>query len=157
MKKGLTEVLAILDKSAQTQQMVATTIAAYNVLLAGFKRSGETVWTTVTFDKSSETVHDRVKIRNAKQLVQKDFATGGPAALFDAVGKAVDELGVKLNETPEENRPSKVIVFIGSAGIDNASKSYTLDEIKAKVEHQQSVYSWQFIFAGVNIYSFKSG
>jgi hypothetical protein len=60
-----------------------------------------------------------------------------------------------LSETPEESRPSKVLVFIASAGIDEASSKYTLDDIKARIEHQQNVYSWEFIFAGVDIPAFR--
>jgi hypothetical protein len=151
MKEGLTEVLAILDKSAQAEKTVAASIAAYNTLLADLKTTGEVIWTTVTFGAAAETVYDRVKIRGVKKLAKNDFVLEGKAALLDTVGKAVDEFGVKLRDTPEENRPSRVIVFVGTAGVDNASKTYTLDDIKAKVEHQQYVYSWHFIFAGANI------
>jgi hypothetical protein len=157
MKEGLTEVLAILDKSAQAVKTAAAAVAVYNTLLADLKKSGDVLWTTITFGASPEILYDRVKIKNVKKLVKKDFVSVGKAALFDTVGKAVDELGAKLHGTPEEDRPSRVIVFIGTAGVDNASKTFTLDEIKAKVEHQQYVYSWQFVFVGADVYSFKSG
>jgi hypothetical protein len=156
MKEGLTEVLAVLDKSAQVEKVKSAVVTDYNALLTEMKLAGEVIWTTIDFGAAPETVHDRVKVKSAKKLVKKDFSVSGKAALFDTVGKAIDDLGVKLNETPEEGRPSRVIVFIGSAGIDNASKQYTLDEIKAKVDHQRSVYSWQFIFAGADIHAFKS-
>jgi hypothetical protein len=152
MKEGLTEVLAILDKSTQAEKTVAASITAYNTLLSDLKKNGEVVWSTVTFGTLPETVYDRIHIKGVKKLAKKDFVLDGKAALFDTVGKTIDELGVKLRDTPEENRPSKVIVFVGTAGVDNASKTYTLDEIKAKVEHQQCTYSWHFIFAGANIY-----
>jgi hypothetical protein len=154
MKEGLTEVLAILDKSAQAEKTAASEVTAYNDLLAGLKKA-DVVWTTVTFGAASETVYDRVGVKNVKKLVKKDFAVSGKAALFDTVGKAVDELGAKLSETAEEKRPEKVIVFIGTAGIDNASKKYALDEIKAKIAHQRQVYSWHFVFAGVDMTSYK--
>jgi hypothetical protein len=154
MKEGLTEVLVVLDKSAQAEKTAAAAITAYNNLLADLKKN-EVVWTTVVFGASSEKTLDRVKIKDVKKLAKKDFATGGKAALFDAAGKAIDELGAVLSGTPEENRPSKVIVLLGAAGVDNASKNYTLDEIKAKIEHQRTVYSWQFIFAGADIAAFK--
>jgi hypothetical protein len=154
MKEGLTEVLAVLDKSAQAEKTAAAEVSAYNDLLAGLKKA-DVVWTTVTFGAAPETVYDRVGVKNVKKLVKKDFAVSGKAALFDTVGKAVDELGAKLSETAEEKRPEKVIVFIGTAGIDNASKKYTLDEIKAKIDHQRQVYSWHFVFAGADVTSFK--
>jgi hypothetical protein len=154
MKEGLTEVLAILDKSAQAEKTAGAAVAAYNDLLASLKKA-DAVWTTVTFGAVSQTVYDRARVKDVKKLVKKDFAVGGKAALFDTVGKAVDDLGAKLSKTAEEDRPSKVIVLIGTAGIDNASKKYTLDEIKSKIDHQRQVYSWEFIFAGADVSAFK--
>jgi hypothetical protein len=154
MKEGLTEVLAVLDKSAQAEKTAEATVAAYNDLLAGLKKT-DTVWTTVTFGAASKTVYDRVGIKDVKKLAKKDFAVGGKAALFDTVGKAIDGLGVKLNETVEEKRPARVIVLIGTAGIDNASKKYSLDEIKFQIHHQRQVYSWDFIFVGADVSTFK--
>ncbi|MDR1469674.1 MAG: hypothetical protein LBT00_10305 [Spirochaetaceae bacterium] len=154
MKEGFTEVLAVLDKSAQAEKTAGATVAAYNDLLAGLKKA-DAVWTTVTFGADAETVYDRARVKDVKKLVKKDFAAGGRAALFDTVGKAVDGLGVTLSKTAEEERPSKVIVLIGTAGIDNASKKYSLDEIKAKIDHQRQVYSWEFIFAGADVSAFK--
>jgi hypothetical protein len=155
MKEGLTEVLAVLDESAQAQKIAGQIVTAYNDLLADLKKNGEVVWTTVRVGAGSGTEYDRVKIKGVKKLIKKDFSTSGKAALFDTVGAAIDRLGVTLSETPEESRPSKVLVFIASAGIDEVSRTYTFDDIKAKIEHQQRVYSWEFIFAGTDIPAYR--
>lgn len=154
MKQGLVEVLAILDKSAEAAKSSAQAISAYNNLITGLK-DADVTWTTILFSSSAEKPHNRVPVKNVKKLVKKDFATSGKAALIDTIGKAIDELGVALSGTPEDNRPSKIIVFIGTAGVDTASKKYTLDEIRQKVDHQRAVYNWEFQFPCADVSAFR--
>jgi hypothetical protein len=69
-------------------------------------------------------------------------------ALYDAIGIQIDALGKRLALTPEDQRPGKVIFVIQTDGQENASIRYDLRKLNSMIEHQKSVYSWDFMFIG---------
>ena len=79
----------------------------------------------------------------------------GLTALLDAVGFTTFNLGAKLSDLPEDERPGTVIVAVVTDGDENASVEYTTDKIKELVTDQQDKYNWNFLFLGANIDSFS--
>jgi len=67
--------------------------------------------------------------------------------MLDAVSQLMDNVGERLSNTPEEERPSQVIVVINVFGRDNASKKCTHDRLKEMIALQRDVYKWKFILA----------
>jgi len=64
MKKGLTELVFILDKSGSMSGLERDTIGGYNSMLEKQKAvEGECRITTVLFDNNYELLHDRIDIR----------------------------------------------------------------------------------------------
>jgi hypothetical protein len=152
---NLTEIVAILDKSGSMQHLTNDTIGGYNAFIAEqAKVEGEARLTTVLFSSGEryyEVLHDRVDIKQVEPLTTDDYHTEASTALLDAMGRAIDELGQKLADTPEDERPGKVIFFIVTDGEENSSHKFTHEQIKTKVEHQTDVYKWEFLFIGANI------
>ena len=68
----------------------------------------------------------------------------GACSMLDKTSKMMDDIGVRLTNTPEEERPSKIIVTIGVFGRDNASKSCTYEKLREMIALQRDVYKWQF-------------
>ena len=67
MKKNLTELVFILDRSGSMSGLEADTIGGYNSLLEKQKREeGEAYVSTVLFDHETEVLHDRVKLQDLK-------------------------------------------------------------------------------------------
>ena len=61
MRKGLTEIVFILDRSGSMAGLELDTIGGYNSMLDRQKREeGEALVSTVLFDDRSEVLHDRV-------------------------------------------------------------------------------------------------
>ena len=90
MKKNLTELVFILDKSGSMSGLEGDTIGGYNSMLKKQKEiSGECVITTVLFDSGYELLHDRIDIRAVRPMTQKDYFVGGCTALLDAIGKTI--------------------------------------------------------------------
>ncbi len=75
----------------------------------------------------------------------------GSTALLDATGRLITEVGEMLAAQPEDQRPGRVICLIMTDGCENASRTWTLDQVKALITEQQRVYGWEFIFLGANI------
>lgn len=112
---------------------------------------GEAKVTTVLFDDEYMKLHDRADINNVKPITEKEYFARGTTALLDAVGKTVVDIGVKLRDTPEEERPSKIIFVIITDGYENASREFTYKRVNEMISHQQEKYNWEFIFLGANI------
>jgi hypothetical protein len=104
----------------------------------------------VLFDHEYDRVLDGVPIENVPPLDNQSYVPRGTTALLDAIGRTVDDVGKRLAQTPEAERPGKVIVAILTDGLENASKDYTCPRIAQMIEHQQNVYSWEFVFLAAN-------
>ncbi|MDD2301586.1 MAG: hypothetical protein PHG30_03405, partial [Eubacteriales bacterium] len=86
MKKGLTELVFILDKSGSMSGLERDTIGGYNTMLEKQKAAeGECRITTVLFDNGYELLHDRIDIRAVDPITDNEYAVGGSTALLDAV------------------------------------------------------------------------
>ncbi|MCQ2521058.1 MAG: hypothetical protein MJ105_01645 [Lachnospiraceae bacterium] len=156
MKKGLTEVVFILDRSGSMQGLEADTIGGFNSLLEKQKKEeGEAVLTTVLFDDKVETLYDRVDLREAKNMTEKEYFVRGCTALLDAIGSTVHAVGKKQKELPEEERPEKTLFIITTDGMENASREYNHAKVKKMIEKKKSKHGWEFLFLGANIDAVK--
>ena len=156
MNENLTEIVAILDRSGSMERLTNDTIGGFNSFLKEQKEiPGEAVLTTVLFNESYLLLHDRRDIKKIKPITNKDYVAKGRTALLDAMGKTINDIGLKLHNTPEEDRPCKVIFFIITDGEENSSVEYSNEKVKGMVELQRNTYSWEFIFLGANIDSFS--
>lgn len=156
MKDNLTEIVFILDKSGSMGHLRGDTIGGYNTYIEDQKKEpGEAFLTTVLFDDEYVLLHDHVDLKEVQPLTERDYRPGGCTALMDAIGKTINSVGQRLANTPEEERPAHVIFVITTDGYENASKEFDRAKVKAMIEHQQSKYSWTFLFlgAGIDAYS----
>ncbi len=152
MKKGLTEVVFILDRSGSMSGLEADTIGGYNSMLEKQKTGeGEVIISTVLFDDKIEVIHDRKPIGEVKPLTRKEYYVRGCTALLDAVGGAIHHIGHIHKEADSDIVPEKTLFIITTDGMENASKKYTYDKIKKMVEKKKKKLGWEFIFMGANI------
>ena len=152
MKENLTELVFILDRSGSMSALTDDTIGGFNSLIESQKaEEGEAFVTTVLFDDKYELLHDHVNIKDVLPLTRKEYFARGMTALLDAIGRTINTIGERLAKTPEEERPSRIVIAITTDGFENASKEFTKKQIKDMIEHQQSKYSWVFMFLGANM------
>lgn len=152
MKKNLTEIVFILDRSGSMSGLEADTIGGYNSLLEKQKKEdGEAIVSTVLFDDTQEVLHDRVNLDRMKPITDREYYVRGCTALLDAVGGAIHHIGNVHKYAREEDRPEKTLFIITTDGMENASRRYTYDKVKKMVERQKEKYGWEFLFLGANI------
>lgn len=152
MKKGLTELVFILDKSGSMGGLEKDTIGGFNAMLEKQKAvDGECRITTVLFDNRYELLHDRIDIKAVTPITEKEYFIGGSTALLDAIGRTIHKIGSAERHTAEDYRAEKVLFVIITDGEENSSREYSADKVKAQIERQKSKYGWEFIFLGANI------
>lgn len=151
MKKNLTELVFILDKSSSMSGLEKDTVGGFNSMLKKQKESGgEVLVTTVLFNHETETVHDRLKAENVGALTEKEYYVGGCTALLDAVGKTVEHIKGIHKYIRDEDVPEHTLVVITTDGLENASRHYTASQVKQLIEAQKEA-GWEFLFFGANI------
>ena len=152
MKKNLTEMVFILDKSGSMSGLEADTIGGFNSMIERQRKEpGEALVSTVLFANESTVIHDRVDIRKVEPMTERQYCVGGCTALIDAIGQAIHHIGNVHKYAREEDVPENTIFVITTDGMENASHRYSSDEVKRMVNRQKEKYGWEFLFLGANI------
>ncbi|NLU32719.1 MAG: VWA domain-containing protein [Clostridiaceae bacterium] len=152
MKKDLTELVFILDRSGSMSGLESDTIGGYNAMLEKQKKEpGEAIVTTVLFDDRYELLHDRINLRGIKSITEREYYVRGSTALLDAVGRTIDKIRNAQKHTAEEERAEHVLFVITTDGLENASREYSYEKVRRMIEQQKYEYGWEFIFLGANI------
>ena len=152
MKKNLTELVFILDKSGSMSGLEADTIGGFNAMIDKQRReAGEALVSTVLFDTDCTVVHDRVNLADVSKLTEREYCPGGCTALLDALGGAIHHIGSVHKYGREEDVPERTLFVITTDGMENASRRYTSDQVKAMIQRQKAKYDWEFLFLGANI------
>ncbi|TXC92683.1 VWA domain-containing protein [Metabacillus litoralis] len=152
MKKDVTEIVFILDKSGSMAGLESDTIGGMNSMLNKQKKAeGEAFVTTVLFNHHIEIVHDRINVRGISPMTENDYEVGGTTALLDAIGFTIQKIVNVQKHTKEDERANKVLFVITTDGMENASREFTPEKIKKLIQHQKERYEWDFIFLGANI------
>ena len=113
MKKNMTEIVFILDRSGSMAGLEKDTICSFNSMIEKQRRQeGDAYISTVLFDNYSEVIHDRVHLDMVPKLTEEDYYVRGCTALLEAVGSAVHHIRNVHKYSREEDRPEKTIFVI---------------------------------------------
>ena len=152
MKKGLTELVFILDRSGSMAGLEAETIGGFNGLIGKQKKEeGDALVSVVLFDDVTEVLYDRIDLKKVEPMNDKQYYVRGCTALLDAIGGAVHHIKNIHKYAREEDVPEKTLFIITTDGMENASRKYTYEKVKKMIEHQKEKRCWEFLFLGANM------
>lgn len=154
-KQARTQVfnVTILDRSGSMSSIRKAAIDGFNETLAGIKKAQEKFADTqqhyvslVTFcGCETQKVFDKVPVGEARPLTEADYRPCCSTPLYDAMGFTLTD----MQRFVKEKDDSVVVVTIITDGMENASKEYTGQAIKALVESLRGE-GWSFTYMGAN-------
>jgi hypothetical protein len=150
---NLTEIAFILDSSGSMQSIKSGTMEGYNSFIFQQKEENGKYpvrFSLTLFNSGIEEVLSSIPVNRVTDLDDSNYRPSGNTALLDAIGTTINTLGKRLADTPENERPGKVIVTIMTDGEENSSRQFTWDQISGMIKHQTDVYKWEFLFLGAN-------
>lgn len=152
MRKNMTEIVFILDRSGSMSGLETDTIGGFNSMIEKQKKeNGEALISTVLFDNVSEVIHDRVPVQKVEPMTDRDYSVRGCTALLDAIGGAIHHIGNVHKYARNEDVPEHTLFVITTDGMENASRRYDSEKVKKMIERQKEKYGWEFLFLGANI------
>lgn len=152
MRKDLTELVFIIDRSGSMSGLESDTIGGFNSMIRKQKQAeGEALISTVLFDNESEVLHDHVNVKDIQPMTEHDYTVRGTTALLDAIGGAIHHIGNVHKYARQEDVPEHTMFVITTDGMENASRYYSSEKVKKMIERQKVKYGWEFLFLGANI------
>ena len=152
MRKNVTEIVFILDRSGSMRGLEADTIGGFNGMIEKQKReTGEALISTVLFDDVSEVLYDRVPVEKVAAMTEREYFVRGSTALLDAIGGAIHHIGNVHKYARDEDVPEHTLFVITTDGMENASRRYDSERVRQMIRRQKERYGWEFLFLGANI------
>lgn len=153
MKKDLTQITIVLDRSGSMSEVRDATIAGFNEFVEGQKEvPGEANITLIQFDTENpyEVVFDSKRVKEVPKLTVEMYVPRGGTPLHDALGRTIDSLGAQLSKLSDEERPEKTVIVVMTDGLENSSREYSAPRVADMIKHQREAYKWEFVFLGAN-------
>lgn len=149
-----TEIIAILDRSGSMAMLAQEAIGGFNRFLRDQKQvPGEARMTTILFDDQYQCLYEGKHLVDAKQLTPDVYYARGMTALLDAIGKTLNDQGKRIHV---DQWAEKVIVLVITDGLENASKEYSLAQVRQMIMHAEA-NGWSFVYLGANQDAFQVG
>ncbi len=144
--------LIILDESGSMNSIRDEIILAFNALLNNIRDvekqfpEQEHLVSFYTFNGSGiRQLHFIAPVEQMEHIDRSKYQPNNCTPLYDAIGKGVGD----LRKSVEGREECHVRVNIMTDGYENASKEYSMDQIKDLIEEMKK-QGWTFIYSGAD-------
>ena len=151
---NLTDITLLIDRSGSMHSIKEAMEEAINGVIKDQQKDEDKVNITIyEFDSACNkirlnTLVDTVSIHEITDYVR--INPEGMTPLYDAVCMCMKQTGDRFNGVAEEKMPNRILFYIITDGHENASVEFTAADVKEKIQHQETKYSWQVLYLGAN-------
>jgi len=146
--------LIILDKSGSMSSIAKAAIAGFNETVGGIRSAQERFKDTqehfvslmIFCDCEKNMVYDMEPVDKVKELTSREYRPCCCTPLYDAMGISINA----LHKAIRDKEDATAVVTVITDGLENASKEYTGQAIKALVERMKDEEGWNFAYIGTN-------
>ena len=152
MKSNFIHVCFIIDESSSMWTSVSDVKGGFAKIIEEQRANEEgtcavSIFRFATTPKEADFIMEDIK----NVYPELAYNPSGCTAMYDGIGKAIDEIGQRLAAMPEEERPEKNLIVIMTDGEENSSHEYQPSRIREMIKHQEDKYSWTFLYIGTDI------
>lgn len=153
-----TQIICILDRSGSMGSIIEDAIGGFNEFLRDQKKLKDDASMTVAlFDDYYEMLYDNIPLPEVENFSRSTWSPRGMTALYDAIGKTINEVKNTHSKLVKKDRPDKVLVCIVTDGLENASREHTSEQVKKMIKECEKENGWSFIYLAANQDAFDVG
>lgn len=156
MKTQKTIYHILVDKSGSMSDCIDQTINGFNEQVAKiremeleFPEQLMTIGLT-TFNTHVDHLYYMKPVEHAYKMDHRNYRPDGSTAMLDAMAETMAALS-QLQQQSNEQIPTTVVMVILTDGYENASRRYTLKNVKEMVEEREASGTWTFSFLGATL------
>lgn len=158
MKQNYTHLIIILDASGSMRSIKDDIKGSFTEFLKKQREEpGKTVFDLFQFNDVVKRPVKSADLAMFHDDLMAKYKCGGCTALNDAACTAIDTVGREFAEMQESERPDHVLCLIITDGMENASREYTTQDVKDRIEHQEAKYNWEFVYFAADPDAFDAG
>ena len=135
----------IVDESGSMSNITNQTIEGFNNYMDSLGLQVDEGEVLVTFTKFSTSVSipfSAKPLHEVPRITASDYRPNGSTALYDAIGNTVAQV------ERQQQAGDKVLVVVVTDGAENASRSFSKDQIAALIKRKDEVDDWTFVYMG---------
>ena len=146
--KNFTAIAVLMDRSGSMQTIRSDAEGALKSFIEEqAKVEGSCTIRLSEFDTVYNDVYPSVSLPFAPAY---SLRPRGGTALYDGIGRLINDFGTELEAIPEPMRPGNVLVVIVTDGQENSSREFNKGMVRAMIQNQSRVYNWNFLFLAAN-------
>ncbi len=146
--------LVVLDKSGSMSSIAKAAISGFNETIGGIRSAQERFSDTQEHFVSlmifcgceQRLVYDKVPVAEVKELTSEDYRPCCVTPLYDAMGFSINQLFKDIKDKED----ATAVVTVITDGLENSSREYSGQAIKALVEKMKDEEGWNFTYIGAN-------
>ena len=158
MKENFIHVAFVIDESGSMGSSKSDVIGGFKKVIDEQKaiKDGKCAVSIIKFATDVQEVFIGKDVNEVEYLNDETYDPQGLTAMNDGIGYAIDKVGDWLRNMKEEDRPEKNLIVIMTDGEENNSKDYSLSKVREMIKHQETKYSWTFLYLGTDISDAKA-